>query len=403
MPQYLYTAIDTSGNERKGKLTAVDKSAAAQMLKVQGLFVASIDDMGAGINQSIDFSAIYKYLSVPRRQLIFFFKQLSFMLKAGLPVLQSLQMSEAQSQGRLRWVIREMIRDIQNGSPVSKAMSNQPDVFPSITVSLMMAGENTGELDVVAQRLAVHMEKKAALRAQTINAMIYPSVVILFAIGVVIFLVWKIIPKFAQFLLGRGKKLPDSTQFLIDLSNFAMMYGAYIFGVVVAIIVLLVVYYRTGHGRLLIDKWSLKLPVVGKLLLNSAMAELNWSVSMMLKSGLTAFDALKISSQVISNRLISNRLKSAADLILNGKDLSSSLSGKGIPTLVTQMAAVGEKTGTLDQVMFELGVFYEELLQVGIKRMSALIEPVMILVIGTIVGFVYYAFFQALFSLVSKG
>jgi len=119
--------------------------------------------------------------------------------------------------------------------------------------------------------------------------MIYPSVVILFAIGVVIFLVWKIIPKFAQFLLGRGKKLPDSTQFLIDLSNFAMTYGAYIFGLVVAIIVLLVVYYRTGHGRLLIDKWSLKLPVIGKLLLNSAMAELNWSVSMMLKSGTDRF------------------------------------------------------------------------------------------------------------------
>ncbi len=403
MPLYSYTAIDTAGNERKGRLQAADKAAASQTLRAQGLYVASIDDASARSQRSFDFSRIYQYVSVPNRQLIFFFKQLAFMLKAGLPVLQSLQMSEVQSQGRLRWVLKDMIRDIQNGSPVSKAMENQPDVFPSIAVNLMKAGENTGELDVVAQRLAVHMEKKAALRSQTINAMIYPSVVILFAIGVVIFLVWKIIPKFAQFLMGRGKKLPDSTQFLIDLSNFILANGLYIFGSFFALIVILFVYYRTAHGRLAMDRFSLKLPVVGNLLLNSAMAELNWSVAMMLKSGLTAYDALKISSQVIRNKLISNRLKFAADLILNGKELSTSLSGKGIPSLVTQMTAVGEKTGTLDQVMFELGVFYEELLQVGIKRMTALIEPVMILVIGTIVGFVYYAFFQALFSLVSKG
>jgi type II secretory pathway component PulF len=403
MPQYKYTAIDATGSERKGKLTAADRVAATQAIQAQGLYIVSIEEPGTGINQDIDLSVVYKYLSVPRRQLIFFFKQLSFMLRAGLPVLQSLQMAETQSQGRLRWVIRDMIRDIENGSSLSKAMDRHQDVFPTIAVNLMMAGESTGELDVVAQRLGVHLEKKASLRSQTINAMIYPSVVILFAIAVVIFLVWQIIPKFAKFLLGRGKKLPDSTQLLIDLSDFALNYGLFILGGVVLVIVGLMLYYQTNQGRLLMDRLSLKLPVVGKLLMHGAMAELNWSISMMLKSGLTAYESLKITGNVIANRQISNRLNLAAEQILTGKDLSSSLTGGGIPSLVTQMTTVGEKTGTLDQVMNELGIFYEELLQVGIKRMSALIEPVMILVIGVIVGFVYYAFFQALFSLVSKG
>lgn len=403
MPKYSYTAIDAAGSERKGKLNAQDKLTATQLLRAQDLYVVSIDEPGTGLNQEIDLSSLHKYLSVPRRQLIFFFKQLSFMLRAGLPVLQSLQMAETQSQGRLRWVLREMIKDIENGSSLSKAMEKHDEVFPSIAVNLMMAGENTGEMDIVAQRLSVHLEKKAALRAQTINALIYPVVVILFAIAVVIFLVWKIIPQFAKFLLGRGKKLPPSTQFLIDASNFALQYGLFILGGTVLVLIGLVLYYQTAHGRLLMDKLILKLPVVGKLMLNSVMAEMNWSLSMMLRSGLTAYESLKIAGNVIGNRLISNRLNFAAEQILAGKDFSSSLRGNEMPSLVTQMTAVGEKTGTLDQVMNELGVFYEELLQVGIKRMSALIEPVMILVIGVIVGFVYYAFFQALFSLVSKG
>lgn len=403
MADFLYTAIDTAGNTRKGKLTAQDKLTASQQLQAQGLYVVAIDVPGTGLNQPIDLSRLHKYLSVPKRQLIFFFKQLSFMLRAGLPVLQALQMAETQSEGRLRWVLREMIKDIENGSSLSKAMEKHDEVFPSIAVNLMMAGENTGDMDAVAQRLAVHLEKKASLRAQTINALIYPTVVILFAIAVVIFLVWKIIPQFAKFLLGRGKKLPPSTQFLIDASNFALKYGLYMLGGVVLLIIGLVMFYQTQQGRLLMDRLFLKLPVVGKLMLNSVMAEMNWSLSMMLKSGLTAFESLKIAANVIANRLISNRLNHAAELILGGKDFSTSLKSNEIPTLVTQMATVGEKTGTLDQVLNELGLFYEELLQVGIKRMSALIEPAMILVIGVIVGFVYYAFFQALFSLVSKG
>lgn len=408
MAEFKYIALDNSGKERKGSIQTLDANMAIATLKQQGLFVVKINDVdrqhGKGLGKEFNLSSLNKYRSVSRTQLVFFFKQLSFMLRAGLPVLQALQLSQTQvSSGRLKLVIGEMITDIENGNPLSKAMEKHSDVFPVIAVNLMVAGESTGSLDTVANRLATHLEKKAALRAQTINAMIYPAVVVLAAMGVVIFLVWKIIPKFAQFLIGRGKKLPDSTQFLIDASDFALKYGLFFLVAFILAIVMLVLAYQTPQGRMKLDSFVLKIPVIGKLLSHGAMAELTWSLSMMLRSGLTAFEGMKICGKVITNRLISSRLYHASEQILTGRDIASSLKHPAIPDLVTQMTAVGEKTGTLDSVLQEVGTFYEEQLQTGVKRMSAMIEPALILIIGGIVGFVYYAFFQALFSLVSRG
>lgn len=407
MASFKYIALTTSGKERKGSIQAPDANAATATLREQGLFIVKISDESkadTGLSQEFSFDSLSKYRSVSRTQLVFFFKQLSFMLRAGLPILQALQLSQTQvSSGRLKLVIGEMLLDIENGHQLSKAMEKHTDVFPTIAVNLMAAGESTGSLDSVANRLATHLEKKAALRAQTINAMIYPAVVLIVAIGVVIFLVVSIIPKFAKFLLGQGKALPASTQFLIDASDFALKYGIFILAAFFIGIVSLFVAYKTPIGRLKLDAFSLKIPVIGKLLMDGIMAEFNWSLSMMLRSGLTALESLRISGKVISNRLISDKLFMAADQILTGKDLASSLKHPAIPDLVIQMTSMGEKTGTLDQVLQEVGSFYEEQLQIGVKRMSAMIEPAMILIIGGIVGFVYYAFFQALFSLVSKG
>ena len=403
MANFKYLALDVSGKEKKGTLQALDAAAATASLREQGLFVAQLTEIASGgMNKEFDLS---RYRSVSTTQMVFFFKQLSFMLRAGLPVIQALQLSQTQvGKGRLRLVISEMVTDIENGNPLSKAMAKHDEVFAPLAINLMAAGESTGSLDAVAERLSEHLEKKAAIKSQTINAMIYPSVVMLVAIGVVIFLVVKIIPQFAKFLLGRGKKLPDSTQFLIDASNFALNYGLYIVAAVILVIIGLIVFYKTPQGRLVLDTFLLKVPVIGKLLSHGAMAEFTWSLSMMLRSGLTAYESLKICGKVITNRLISTKLMQASEQILTGRDLASSLKHpSAIPELVTQMTTVGEKTGTLDMVLQEVGTFYEHLLQVGVKRMSAMVEPAMILFIGGIVGFVYYAFFQAMFSLVGKG
>jgi len=404
MAKFTYTALDVDGKEKKGHLEAMNINTATALLRDQGLFVAKIDEAvmrgaanhGGGIG-----SFISNNLSVSKRDLVFFFKQLAFMLRAGLPMLHALTISKKQFKGRLHNVIGEIITDVETGAPLSKAMRRyKTDVFPPIVANMTFAAESTGAIDVVMLRLAKHLEKKLALRSQTISAMIYPTVVILAAVAVVSFLLAVIIPKFAAFLTNRGRQLPAPTQLLIDMSNFAVNYGFYVVGSCVVLAVLIGLYYATPRGRLMVDTWLLKLPIIGGLLTNSAMADFSWSLAMMLRSGLTAFEGLNIASQVMGNRYISNHLAVAAEKIKVGQDLASSIEGQGIPELIPQMTTVGEETGSLDQILDELGSYYEERLEEGVKRMATLIEPVLILVIGVIVGFVYYAFFMALFSLV---
>lgn len=403
MPTFQYKALNNFGKETKGSAQAADARTAIANLRQQNIFVLEIEqdtDKKAGLSKELDLSGLSELRSVSTQELIFFFKQQTFMLRAGLPVLQALQLGRTQvSSGRLGRVIDQMIADIENGFPLSQAVAKHPKVFPPLAVSLISAGENTGELDLVMDRLADHLEKKAALKTQTINAMIYPAIVILAAIGVFIFLVIKIIPAFAKFFAGKGRGLPPSTQFLVDLSAFFVNYGLYVLAVMIVFIISLVLMYQTKEGRYKLHNLLLRLPVLGKLMTVAAMAQLTWSLSMMLRSGLTALDSLKITAKVIRNRVISDKIHSASDQILAGKDLSSSLQHPRIPTIVTQMIAVGERTGTLDNVLHQLGDYYEERLQLGIRRLSAMMEPALILVIGGMVGFVYYAFFQALFAL----
>ena len=403
MARFSYIALDVNGKEQKGTIEALNEDAAQAALREQSLFVVSMQQgkeaqKGGKTNPVSAFIANNR--SVSGQDLVFFFKQMAFMLRAGLPMLHALHIARNQFSGRLHYVIPKLITDIENGSAMSTAMRKyKNDVFPPIAANMVYAGESTGAIDAVMLRIAEHLEKKLALRSQTINAMIYPAFVIVAAIVVVVGLLTVIIPKFAKFLSGRGKKLPDVTQMLIDISNFFVENGFYILAVVVVLIAVIALTYIIPKGRLLIDSFLLKVPVVGKLLSHGAMAEFSWTLSLMLKSGLTAFESLKIVSDVIGNRLVSNHLYVAAEKIQVGKDLSSSIAGKGIPELVPQMTIVGEQTGTLDQILYELGGFYEERLENGVKRMTAMIEPVLILVIGTIVGFVYYAFFMALFAL----
>lgn len=403
MATFKYSAIYPDGKQRKGKIDAMDVDMATTALRQQGLFVSSIKEAGGVSGEGGFKEFIARNTSVRNSDMVFYFKQLSFMLRAGLPVIQALEISVTQFTGRLHYAINDMIVELQNGSPLSRAMRNQKQVFPAIAINLMMAAETTGALESVCQRLATYLEKKAALKAQTITAMIYPAILLLVSTGVIIFLVWKIIPQFAKFLAGKGQKLPASTQFLVDASDFAIRNGLYILGGIVLLIASIVAYYMTARGKLVLDRFLLRIPVIGKLLMNAAMAEFTWSLSMMLRSGITVYDSLKTCGNVIANRFISNKIHYASEQILAGRELSLSLKGREIPDLVIQMTTVGEKTGTLDQILQELGVFYEERLAESVKRLTALIEPMMILIMGGLVGFVYYAFFQALFALTGKG
>jgi type IV pilus assembly protein PilC len=404
MANFAYIALDNTGSEIRGRHEAADLVSANQELRERGLRVIEVKQKRgkAGFLGQDNFSDwLASQRSVSSSSLIFFFRQMAFMLRAGLPVAHALDLSLKQvSSGRLNLVIRKMLKDIEAGQAMSVAMRKHDNVFPEMVINLVVAGENTGDLDTVMERLAVHLEKKAALKAQMINAMIYPAIVVIAAIGVAIFMIVKIIPKFAEFLLGQGKTLPPSTQMLIDISDYVLANGLFLIAVAISVIISVLAFYQTKTGRLWIDSLLLRMPVIGSMLIRGSMAQMAWALSILLRSGVTVFDALKVVSNLIGNRVYSDKLSEASEKILAGRDMASSIEHKQMPPLVTQMIAIGESSGSLDRVLQELGVYYEQLLEIAIKRLSAMIEPAMILVIGGMVGFVYYAFFQALFSLV---
>jgi len=404
MPIFAYTALTASGSELSGKQTSVDITAAAQILRERGLRVLELKKargQGGFLGQANATDWLASQRSVSPSALVFFFRQMAFMLRAGLPVMQALQLSQSQlSSPRLKLTLRLMLKDIESGLAMSVAMKKHKDVFANMAINLIVAAESTGELDAVMERLAVHLEKKAAIRAHMINAMIYPAVVFVAAIGVGLFMTLKIIPKFADFLLAQGRTLPNSTQNLIDFSVYVQTNGLLIIGVCIAVIISILLTYQTKKGRYTIDSFLLRIPIFGSMITTGAMAQMTWALSTLLSSGVTVFNALKITSELLNNRVYSDKLMNGSEHILNGKDMSSSIKHPQMPVLVLQMITVGEQTGSLDHVLKELGAYYEQLLEVAIKRLSAMIEPAMILLIGGMVGFVYYAFFQALFSLV---
>lgn len=408
MPSYAYSALNEKGVEVRGHVQANDARAAMAQLRQQSLFAVKVqgdnaDDGPKGLNREINLTFLKKLSSPKNQDVVFFFRQMAFMSKAGLPLIQSLQLARTQtSNHNMGEVIERMVLDIRGGMPLSKALGKHPKVFPEFVQSLVVAGESTGELDVIMERLASHLEQKGALKSQMINAMIYPVVVVLAAIGVAGFLVFAIIPKFAQFLGKQGKPLPASTQMLIDISDFLIRTWPFIMLTVGFIVVSIMIFYSTQRGRYITDELLLNTPVMGNVLVTSSMAQLTWALSMVLRSGVTVMDALKITADTIGNKVISGKLHRAADQVLAGRELSVSLKHPSIPNLVVQMITVGERTGTLDQVLRELGTYYEQRLSMTIKRLSSLVEPALLLVIGGMVGFVYFAFFQAMFGL-AKG
>ncbi len=401
MPQFEYEARDARGKRIRGTVTAADTRAVALLLRRQALFlVRIIKSKTASADGGQMFGGLFASFSrASAVELIFFYKQMDFMLRSGLTVQQGLQLTKGLVDGKFQHILADMENSIQGGQTLSQAMAQHPAIFPPLSVNLVVAGESTGTLNVVFERLATFSERKIALRKQIISALTYPAIVMVATVVVVAFLLIKIIPTFARYITGKGNALPASTQMMIDISAFATAYGGYVLLAIVTLVLAIISYYKTMGGRLVLDRLLLRLPVIGKLVTVSAMTQMNWALAMLLNSGLTVVDALKITSGMIGNRVIADKVHAAPALVLAGRDLAGSLKHAVMPNLVIQMIIVGERTGSLGHVLQELGRYYEEALQQGIKRMTTLLEPLLLAVIGSTVGFVYFSFFQAMFQL----
>lgn len=405
---FQYIALDEKGVEQKGEISAENSKEASVILRARSLFVLSLSE-GGSRSAGFDFSILKKlnpklYLRVGKWHLVMMFRQWSLMLRAGHTLLESLEsVQKLITHPRLKLILKQLVVDIQGGSSFSNALKKHKIVFSPFVVNLVSSGEASGELDKIMQRIADDMERKMEVQREVITSMIYPMIVLITSLGVVTFLMLGVIPKMAAMLEAKGVDVPENTMRMIELSEFFQNNIKVIVIVGSISVVSILASYTTLRGKVIIDRLLLYVPLIGPTILYSTMAQLGWTLSMLVRSGLTVLDALNITAEVVGNETYKRCLQRSAQRILAGESFSAALQDKQMPPLLCHMAEVGEKTGQIDVVMNEVGIYYHKNLQARIKRMTAMIEPALILFVGVSVFFVMAAFFSALFAASTGG
>jgi type II secretory pathway component PulF len=412
VPFYSYTGLDASGQEQRGRLQAGDEKEAARLLRSRSIYLTKMSECGGPdgekggksiIGRLTGLSSPARYLPVSGGDLTTFYRQLALMLRAGFTLVSALEAcSELQSKLALRRAMERMNEKIRRGESFSASITEEKKIFPPMATNLIASGERSGNLDAILDRLAENVERSRELKRQLIAAMFYPSFVLVAAVGVIVVMVIYVIPRFATFLTARKAALPASTQTLLDISGWALRWGGIVAAVFGLAVFAVLAAYTTRRGKTAVDKVILRLPLIGSTVMYAAMAQVGWSMSMLLKSGITALDSLRIVSRVVGNLAVAGCFKNAAEELLQGQSLSKTLEHPYIPLMMRRMASVGEKSGHLDTVMHSVGEYYQKELVARLKFLTVTVEPALILVAGGLVFYVYYALFQAVMA-VSKG
>ncbi len=396
MPAFAYAARDRSGRAQRGSLEAPTPSAVVADLRGRGWVVVQVRPETA---RSAAEPRNVGWLPVRSSDVEVSLRQIAVMLRSGLTLLSALQTVAEQSPrkaiGRI-WL--DVSRRIQEGAGLAEAMAVHPQFSP-LVVQLVRVGEQTGYLEAVLARAASGLEERRRLRGQLLSALTYPGIVLLAAIGVTIFMMVSIIPRLQQFLGALGRQLPPLTQLLVDVSDFVHFYwihgavaGVFLAGTVTAL-------RWWPPSRFWMDRYLVRVPVIGKLSRLAGTVLLARGLCTLLRSGVTLLESLRTVERLIGNRYLASRVAGARDVVIQGGSLAAPLAAdQAFMPMLSGMVAVGESAGTLDEVLEEVARFYEEELQRAIRRLAALVEPAIILLVGGIVGFVYIAFFMALFA-----
>jgi type IV pilus assembly protein PilC len=401
MPSFRFTARDNSGRTTSGVAASGSAMSLAGELRQRGLLVLDVQpDAQVSVASSFSLNPL-DWLPPTSFDVEIGMQQLASMLRSGLTLLSALKtVADQARRPRMASIWRDVYERIEEGAPFSVALSAHSKYFPIYIIQLVKVGEQSGSLEIVLTRAAEHLERSRGLRMTLINALIYPAIVVLMALGVAGFMLVSVIPKIQKFLVGRGRQLPGITQALMDLSGWVTLYMPYLIGGFFFSVIALIVIYKWPPGRFAIDTILLRIPVVGGVLRLAGTAVFARGLSILLESGVTLLEGLRTVEKLVPNRAMSARVESVRNAVLSGGTLAESLAaGREFLPMLGRMAAVGEQTGTLDPVLTEVARFHEHQLAATVRRFSVLIEPAIIVIVGGIVGFVYIAFFVALFSL----
>jgi type IV pilus assembly protein PilC len=341
---------------------------------------------------------------VDSKNLAVFTRQFSVMIDAGLPLVQCLEILGTQEEDKnFAWVILATRGDVESGASLADAMKKYPKVFDPLFTNMIAAGEAGGILDTILKRLATYIEKAVKLKGQVKSAMIYPVAVVVIATLVVGVILWKVIPTFANLFAGLGAELPLPTRVVIGLSNALVRYGIFMIIGLAAAGWGFKSYYATPKGRRVIDAIVLKLPILGNLMRKIAVARFCRTLSTLLASGVSILEALDITAKTAGNAIVEEAIQTTRKSIERGETIAQPLKDTAVfPPMVVQMIGVGEATGALDTMLSKIADFYEEEVDVAVAGLLTLMEPLMIALLGGVVGGIVIAMYMPIFALISK-
>jgi type IV pilus assembly protein PilC len=341
---------------------------------------------------------------VKLKELAVYSRQLSVLIDAELPLIQSLNILSEQTKNKyFKRVINSVREDVEAGSTLNQAKRKFPKAFDDLYCNLVASGEQSGSLDIMLRRLAEYIEKVVRLRSKVRQAMIYPVAIVIFAVLVAIFLLWKVIPVFASIFQELGAQLPALTAFIVALSRFVSNYIHFIFIGLVALVVGFRYFRRTKQGRWMTDRWILKIPLFGELLRKVAISRITRTLSTLVSGGVPMLEALKITSSTANNVLLEAAMMDVRQKVSEGQSLTDSMKQTGhFPFMLTQMVSVGEATGTLDEMLTKLADFYDEEVDASVSSILSVMEPVLLIVVGGMVGSLVISMYLPIFSLMQQ-
>lgn len=412
MPTYSYKALDKGGKEIKGSIEATGEEAVVERLRSMGYYVTQVNRQKSSVGQ-VDLMdlpivrMVGKILSrgrVPLRNLSAFSRQLATLIGAGLPLLRSLQILQEQVEDRnLKDALDGILESVEGGSTLSEAMAKFPKIFNRLYVNMVKAGEIGGALEQVLDRLALFQEKAQAVRSKVKGAMWYPLVVITIALSVVAVILIFVVPKFASMFEGLGGKLPWLTQMLVDFSDGLVLYWYIPILIIAGIIMFFTLMNRSGQGRYILDRVKLRLPIFGVIVQKSAIARFARTFGTLLDTGVPILQTLLIVKDTSGNEVISRAMIDIHSSIRDGDTVSEPMKSFPIfPPLVVHMIAVGEETGALDKMLIKVAEAFEREVDDAVDGLAKLIEPLLIVLLGGIIGTVVVALYLPIFTITQQ-
>lgn len=396
METYVWTGRTRDGKRQKGELIAKSKDEAISTLRRQNILVTSVNARTKGLNLNLSFKS-----KVNDKNIVVFTRQFATMIDAGLPLIQCLDILSKQTENKtFAASINEIRQDVEAGSTYADALRKHTHVFSDLYVNMVAAGETGGILDTILNRLSKYIEKSMKLKRQIRAALVYPSTIVAVAVIVIVVLLVWVIPIFSKMFTEFGGVLPAPTRMVIGASNFMQHNILMIAGIFGAIVFALRRYYKTQNGKRTVDRLALHLPIFGMLIRKVAVAKFTRTLGTLISSGVPILDGLEIVAKTAGNKVVEEALYVTRQSISEGKTLAEPLEQTQVfPPMVVQMIAVGETTGALDAMLSKIADFYDEEVDSTVGNLTALLEPMLMIFLGVVIGFIVVAMYLPIFKL----